>query len=1311
MMTMHGKIGDFDPGQESWDTYVERLQLYFVANKIEEVERKRAVLLTAAGPSLYRLVRNLAAPAKPAEKSFDELVELVKAHYAPKPSVTMQRFKFHSRAQQPGESVAAFLAELRQLSEFCEFGSTLEDMLRDRLVCGIAVGSIQRRLLAEPELTLKKAVDFARAMETADKDVKDLQGRRQAPNGAAVHATSVDRNRRAFRPPDRTLPGTQETNQCHRCGGKHPPRDCRFKTAVCNACKKRGHLARVCRTKGAHPGKDKGTRSQQTHALENTEEDPYDGQDPYTLFALDGQRVQPITATLKVNGAEMVMEVDTGAAVSVISEETFKSVWPESPPVVEPTRIKLRTYSGHSLQILGNITVLVEYQGQQESLPLLVVKGSGATLLGRNWLNKIRLDWQNIGRLDDRLTLQRILQKYSDVFRDELGAIKGVTAKIEVDQDVQPRFCRARPVPFALRPKVEAELKRLEELGIIEPVTTAEWAAPIVPVAKSDGSVRICGDYRLTINQASRLDAYPLPKVEELLATLAGGKKFSKLDLQNAYLQLSLEDSSKKYTTITTQKGLFQYSRLPFGVSSAPAIFQRAMDSLIQGVPHTVAYMDDLLVTGESEESHLQNLEAVLSRLQTAGVRLKKPKCVFMATEVEYLGHRITSEGLHPAPDKIKAISEAPKPQNVSQLKSFLGLVSYYSKFLPSMATTLAPLYSLLQKNKRWQWGQEQQCAFETAKSRLQSDSLLVHFDTNKEVTLACDASPYGLGAVISHRTEDGAERPIAFASRTLAPAEKNYSQLEKEALAIVYGVKKFHNYLCGRHFFIHSDHQPLRHLFDASKGVPPVAAARILRWSLTLSAYEYTILYRPGKELGHADALSRLPLPQVPTSVPVPGDLRLVTEHLDALSLVSSREIKSWTDKDPDLSRVRRFLLQGWPARVPDSIQPYLRRREELSVLDGCVLWGARVVVPPPGRQQILDELHETHPGIAKMKSLSRSYVWWPNICADLEAKVKACEECQSSRPTPPVAPLHPWEWPQRPWLRLHLDYAGPFLGRMFLILVDAHSKWIEAFPVQSATSAQTIEKLRNVFATHGLPERVVTDNGAVFTSDEFRTFLTNNGIAHTRTAPYHPSSNGLAERAVQTFKQGIKRVQGGTIETRLARFLSKYRIIPHATTGRSPAELLLGRQPRTRLDLLHPDIGGTVKARQAQQKRVHDVHSRARAFQAGDRVYVQNFGGGPTWLEGTILDQTGPISFRVLLGDGRVWKRHVDHMRIRYPQDSPTPSLSEEFDGPFVPTAEPNPPARQPGGQTGPPGQDPSQLPGPRRSTRDRRPPERLC
>ena len=233
----------------------------------------------------------------------------------------------------------------------------------------------------------------------------------------------------------------------------------------------------------------------------------------------------------------------------------------------------------------------------------------------------------------------------------------------------------------------------------------SDWAAPIVPVLKKDGSVRICGDYRLTVNQAAKLETYPLPKIDDLLTSLAGGKTFTKLDLAHAYQQVELEKDSRKFVTINTHKGLFEYTRLPFGVASAPALFQRTMENLLQGLKHVCVYLDDILVTGSSEREHLDNLAEVLKRLESAGMRLKRSKCEFMLPSVEYLGHKISDKGLQPTEGKIKAIVEAPAPQNVSQLKAFLGMLNYYTKFLPNISSRLAPLYKLLQKAVVWSWG------------------------------------------------------------------------------------------------------------------------------------------------------------------------------------------------------------------------------------------------------------------------------------------------------------------------------------------------------------------------------------------------------------------------------------------------------------------------------------------------------------------------------------------------------------------------------------------------------------------------------
>ncbi len=378
-----------------------------------------------------------------------------------------------------------------------------------------------------------------------------------------------------------------------------------------------------------------------------------------------------------------------------------------------------------------------------------------------------------------------------------------------------------------MRDKVNKELDRLVAEGIISPVSHAEWAAPIVPVLKSDGhSVRICGDYKVTVNREATPNSYPLPRIDDLFANLSGGQVFSKLDLVSAYQQIELDEDSKQFTTINTSKGLFQYNRLPFGISTAPSIFQRIMENVLRDLPNVSVYLDDILVSGTNLTDHLLNLGTVLKRLDEAGLTLKKDKCAFALSSVEYLGHTIDKNGLHPSPRKLKAIQEAPEPKNLTELRSFIGLLNYYNKFIPNLSCFLFPFYRLMQKGVSWKWTNEHSKLFTEAKTLLQSSSLLTHFDPNKELLVASDASPIGVGGVLSHKMEDGSEQPIAFVSRSLSPAERKYSQLEKEGLAIIFSVKKFHQFLHGRTFQIYSDHQPLKHLFNETRQIPTMASA-----------------------------------------------------------------------------------------------------------------------------------------------------------------------------------------------------------------------------------------------------------------------------------------------------------------------------------------------------------------------------------------------------------------------------------------------------------------------------------------------------
>ena len=444
------------------------------------------------------------------------------------------------------------------------------------------------------------------------------------------------------------------------------------------------------------------------------------------------------------------------------------------------------------------------------------------------------------------------------------------------------------------------------------------------------------------------------------------------------------------------------------------------------------------------------------------------------------------------------------------------------------------------------------------------------------------------------------------------------------------------------------TDHRPLTTILGPKNGIPPQAAARMQRWALLLSADTYTIQFRPTQGHGNADGLSRLPL-QTHGAKDVPDDAAVFNlQQIESLP-VHSAEVAQATSRDPILSKVLICLRRGWPDKVQEALLPYWRKRKELTIEGNCILWGIRVVIPSRLRDKILTELHQGHQGIGRMKSLTRSHVWWPDIDQTLERTAKACPACQEHKNSPSKAPLHPWVWSAIPWDRIHLDFAGPVMGKMLLVIVDSHSKWLEVIVMTNTSANSTITVLREVFSRYGLPKQVVTDNGPQFIAGEFQSFMLQNGIRHIRSSPYHPSSNGAAERMVQSVKKAVysgKR-EGEPLEKILARFLLQYRTTAHATTGVPPSSLFMGRVLRTRLDLLKPDVGTRVRAQQELHKSYHDRHSNFRSFDIGEGVWTKNFRDGPPWLKGVIADRLGPVSYLVRMEDGALWRRHVDHLR----------------------------------------------------------------
>lgn len=1237
VMPFIGKVNEFTEGSESVENYVERLEQFFTANDIED-EKKVSVFLSVVGSSAYGVIRNLVQPALPKDKTYAQLVELMKSHYNPKPLIISERFKFNKRNQKEGEKVNDYVVELKRLSVHCDFGTFLDDALRDRFVCGLKSETTQRKLLAEDDLTFEGAVKIALAMEMAEKDTVSFSSTSELVNKVKSKSGKgyPGKKKPSFAESTATK-STVKGKECYRCGAKHHPESCTHKSTKCFNCSKIGHLAKKCRKPKASSSNYVGTNDSDSE-LELF---------VHTTYVKASSR--GINVSLNLNNHETLMEVDTGSSCTLINELTYKQLYECE---LKPTKVNLRGYSGNKIETIGECEVSVQLHNANKMLRAIVVKGDKPNLLGRDWLTHVKLDWKSIFEVKtvkNFKNLRELKLEYKDVFTADGKPIKGFKAKINLKENAQTWFHKARPVPYSLKEKVTKELKRLESEHIIEPVEHSEWASPLVVVPKADkDSIRLCGDYKVSVNREISEEQYPLPNVDDMFATLAGGQKFSKLDLSQAYTQVELDDAAKSLLTVNTHLGLFRTHRLPYGVSSAPAIFQSLMDSVLSGLPGVVCRIDDILITAENDDKHLLRLEEVLRRLRNYNIKLNPEKCEFMVDQVVYMGHLLDKEGIHPTDEKTRSVLEAPTPKNVSELKSYLGLLNYYGAFLPNLSSVVHPLYQLLRKDTKWVWSKACEQAFQASKKLLTSNKLLTFYDPGKPLLLACDASSYGLGAVISHVMEDGTERPVAYASRTLSASECNYAQVEKEALAIVFGVKKFHKYLFGRKFTLLTDHTALTSIFGPRKGTPALAAARLQRWAIILSGYTYEIRYRKSAQHGNCDGLSRLPV--VTSESEIEEKTEQYVSFINEIP-ISSKQVAEDTRKSPVLSSVLHFVYRGWPNHCDDEkLRPYFNRRHELSVDSGVLLWGLRVIIPEKLRETMLVELHDQHWGVNRMKSLARGYVWWPNLDSDIENVARNCEICQSMKRLPAEAPLHPWARAGRPMERIHMDFAE-YQNQSFLVIIDSFSKWMEVISMNNTSSQSTIDKLRLVFASTGLPEEIVSDNGPQFKSREFSEFCRLNGIRHTFTPPYHPSSNGQAERAVQVFKRALKsnsRNRNLSVNHRVADFLLKYRITPHTTTGVEPCILFCGRQLRSRLLLARPDKDKVAKQKQCDMKKYHDkAPCKSREFEKGDRVAVKTHTsvGKWQWIPGIIHKVLGKLTYLVKCGS-KIRYCHIDHL-----------------------------------------------------------------
>ncbi|XP_044766147.1 uncharacterized protein K02A2.6-like [Coccinella septempunctata] len=587
----------------------------------------------------YKLMYSLCSPEKPDQKSFDDLIRLFGKQMLPQEIPLAERFKFYQARKGEEESPKEWAASIRGLAVRCKFGNELNNCLRDKFFCGYEKGPVLDRLLEEKiTVSLEEMVALAENKMAAQNHFQQ-----QMATGTTNMKTEalqyVERRRGKEKATNRNTEPPRTSEKCRACGKPdHEKAKCSFRNYFCRICNKKGHLAVVCFENKANENKNTKYILNRHYYVEDQRPLPHDDLE---LFSIEneGDRGSSFKIDLTVNKVKLTFQIETGASVSAISEKCYKNKLSHL-PLLKTDKV-FYFYNGMRVLPVGYINADITYNSVKKHLKIYVMINGGPPNAGRDLLEMYNSKFSDVNfvRVEHR-NLDELLTKYKNLFELGLGKFTKGTASINIKDIVTPHFIKYRPVPYAIKEKVEIELNRLLSLGVIEPVDFSDWATPVVPVLKKgEQEVRLCGDYKVTINPCIEVDKYPLPRIEDFLGALSGGKKFSKLDLSQAYQQICVDDESEELFTISTHKGLFRYNRLTYGVVSAPAKFQKIMESLLSGIEGIEILLNDILVTGPSDEKHLSRLEKVLRILSEAGFRLNIEKCEFFKEQFEYLGY------------------------------------------------------------------------------------------------------------------------------------------------------------------------------------------------------------------------------------------------------------------------------------------------------------------------------------------------------------------------------------------------------------------------------------------------------------------------------------------------------------------------------------------------------------------------------------------------------------------------------------------------------------------------------------------------
>ncbi|GBM68120.1 Transposon Ty3-I Gag-Pol polyprotein [Araneus ventricosus] len=828
--------------------------------------------------------------------------------------------------------------------------------------------------------------------------------------------------------------------------------------------------------------------------------------------------------------------------------------------------------------------------------------------------------------LDDlqRKELLSLLVEFIDVFDLENKPVK-VSSKVKHrinTADSQPVKQKPYRVSFEERRLIQEEVDKMLKLDIIEH-SESPWSSPVVLVKKKNGTWRFCVDYR-RLNKITKKDVYPLPRIDDALDSLSGASLFSTMDLKSGYWQIEVDERDREKTAFITPDGVYQFKVMPFGLCNAPATFERMMDSLLKGMKwkHCLCYLDDVIVYAATFEEHLRRLRMVLQCIQTAGLTLNHEKCFFGQSRLKILGHLVDKDGIHPDPGKVEAIQEFPTPKSISQVRSFLGICSYYRRFVHKFADIARPLHELLKQDVKFEWKDDHQLAFARLKSLLTKDPVLGFFIPGDKTLIHTDASGYGIGAVLV-QIQCELEKPIAYASRSLTPSEKNYSTTEKECLAVIWAISKFRPYIFGRPFTVITDHHSLCWLANLKD-----PSGRLARWALRLQEYDVDIVFKSGRRHQDADCLSRNPLPKIEEET---------SEDIPFLNTITN--FKEEQSKDPKVADIREEMVRSRDSTKFKEFNGILYRKNYDPLGKQWLLF-----IPKHLREGILKSLHDAptagHLGFAKTYDRIRRKFFWPGLYRSVRRYVSHCRECQR-RKSPPQRPpglLRPILPAEIPFAKIGIDLLGRFPlttqgNRWIIVCTDYLTRFTVTKALPSGEAVEIAKFLvEDVILKRGSPREIISDRGRSFLSNLVKEVNNLFMTYHLLTTAYHPQTNGLTERLNKTLADMLAMyvdVDQKNWDNILPFVTFAYNSAKQETTGFSPFFLVHGRDVDTPLDAILPFIPDEsaydyvqnlmTKAEEARQlakihltkaqdkdKSRYDERHRTVSYKEGDLVWI---------------------------------------------------------------------------------------------------------